>query len=99
MSFYVNPAVYAKNCVNKARPMMHCNGKCQMMKKMQQEEQQEKQDLERKAENKNELISSKSVIDPPAAANSITIKRRFAPYTSSQPVDKAYALFHPPSVA
>src|SRR6476469_7565995 len=29
-----------KLCINKARPKLHCNGKCQMMKKMAEEEQQ-----------------------------------------------------------
>ena len=27
-------------CVNKARPKMHCNGKCQMMKRLAEEEKQ-----------------------------------------------------------
>lgn len=26
------PAMFAAHCVNKARPAMHCNGKCQMRK-------------------------------------------------------------------
>ena len=58
-SYYINTAAYAKNCENKAKPKLHCNGKCQMMKKMRQEENKEKQNPERRT-NTDEVISSKS---------------------------------------
>jgi len=32
--YMVNLDAYKKACVNKAKPKMHCNGKCQMLKKM-----------------------------------------------------------------
>ena len=99
MSYYANPAAFAKNCVNKARPMMHCNGKCQMMKKLQQEEQQEKQDTERKADNKSETLSSKSFFVMPSPATGSEIKRTFAPFAAHKPVDMADDLFHPPGIA
>jgi hypothetical protein len=36
--YMVNLEAYKKVCVNKAKPMMHCNGKCQMLKKMKKQE-------------------------------------------------------------
>ena len=60
MDYYTNTASYAKNCENKTKPMLHCNGRCQMMKKLKQEENKDKQNPERRNENKNEVISSKS---------------------------------------
>ena len=33
INYYTNTAAFAKNCVNKAKPKLHYNGKCQMMKK------------------------------------------------------------------
>lgn len=60
LDYYANTSSFAKNCENKARPMMHCNGKCQMMKKLKEEEKKEQQNPERRSENKNEVISSKS---------------------------------------
>jgi len=57
--YYSNTASFAKNCENKARPMMHCNGKCQLMKKLQQEEKKDQQNQERRGEN-DEVLSSKS---------------------------------------
>lgn len=99
MSYYANPTAFAEKCINKARPMMHCNGKCQVMKKIQEEERKEKEDLERKAENKAEYFSSKAIAEIPAPAASAGTKKIFAPFLIHKPVDKAYALFHPPAIA
>jgi len=61
VDYFTNTKAFAKNCENKAIPQMHCNGKCQMMKKLKQEEKKDEQNPERKTENKNEIIlSSKS---------------------------------------
>ncbi|MBS1567576.1 MAG: hypothetical protein JST39_24540 [Bacteroidetes bacterium] len=99
MSYYANPAAFAEKCINKARPMMHCNGKCQMMKKMQEEERKEKEDLERKAENKAEYFSSKSLAELPEPAYAGDAYSKFPPFIANKPVDKSYDLFHPPSQA
>jgi len=94
--YYNRPAAYAANCENKARPKLHCNGKCQMMKKLQQQENSSQNNSEKKANSKIQVISSKSfftslfITDPngqvlfwlPAAAG---------------PVDRSYSLFRPPS--
>src|ERR1043165_5604310 len=60
LDYYTNTASFARDCENKARPTMHCNGKCQMMKKLKEEEKKDQQNPERKAENKNEVTSSQS---------------------------------------
>jgi negative regulator of genetic competence, sporulation and motility len=54
--YITNKASFAKNCENKAKPKMHCNGKCQMRKKLQQDEQKDQQNAEHKGENKYETI-------------------------------------------
>jgi hypothetical protein len=51
LDYYRNTNAYAKNCINKTRPVMHCNGKCQVMKKLKEEERKEKQSQERKPGN------------------------------------------------
>lgn len=56
VDYYLNTAVFAKNCENKAKPALHCNGKCQMMKKMQETEKRDQQLPERKSENKIEIF-------------------------------------------
>jgi len=96
LNYYTNTASFAKNCENKARPKMHCNGKCQMMKKLKQEEKQDQQNPERKSENKIEVLSSRSFFYTSIAAISagtfkaVTVEKNY-PLT-----DIAYSFFRPP---
>jgi hypothetical protein len=40
----VNQSYIAKNlCINREKPMMHCNGKCYLSKKLKQQEKQDQQ--------------------------------------------------------
>lgn len=96
MDYYTNTAAYAKNCENKARPKLHCNGKCQMMKKLREEEKKEKEDAERHVV-KNEVISSKSFF---ASILYIEVKenRTYILHDTGSPVDIAVSFFHPPSL-
>lgn len=55
-NYYANTATYAKNCENKTRPKLHCNGRCQMMKRLKQEENKDKQNPERRIDNKDEVL-------------------------------------------
>ena len=73
---------------------MHCNGKCQMMKKIQEEENKEQQETERKAESKNETLSSKSFF---AILPDIFYKQIFIEYTlykDGKLVSIPYTIFH-----
>jgi hypothetical protein len=40
--YLINREAYAAYCVNKARPALQCNGKCQLMQKLEKKEQQDK---------------------------------------------------------
>jgi hypothetical protein len=93
--YYANTTFYAKDCINKARPMLHCNGKCQMMKKLQQEEKKEQQYPESKSGSKNQDIY----------LNPVFAIRLLQPITSPQiysdsPIykvkDRSGFIFHPP---
>lgn len=46
--YYIDTAAYIARCVNKDKPMMHCNGRCQLCKKMQQQDKSDKQSPERR---------------------------------------------------
>lgn len=54
--YYANTAKYAALCENKAILNMHCNGKCQMMKRLKQEQKDEQENQERAVDNKNEVV-------------------------------------------
>jgi hypothetical protein len=95
LDYYLNTAAYAKNCINKARPKMHCNGKCQAMQKIQEEEKKEQQNAERKAEAKMQVLSSKSSF---CKIQPVAVKiLKAVNYERSYPLsDIAYSFFHPP---
>lgn len=98
LDYFMNTAAYAKNCVNKARPKMHCNGKCQAMKKIQEEEKKEQQNSERKTEGKfQQVLSSKSFFLQ-IPATDITITKATESEITYPLTDIAYAFFHPPQV-
>jgi hypothetical protein len=95
-NYYANMAAYAKSCVNKARPQMHCNGKCQMMQKLQQEEKQQQDNPERKAENKTEIIANKSFDSQLPLLSSTVVDTDFLSYAENCPRSFQMGIFHPP---
>ena len=50
LDYYTNTGSFAKNCENKLRPQLHCNGQCVLMKKLKEQENKEGQTPERKSE-------------------------------------------------
>lgn len=95
LDYFVNTAAYAKNCINKARPRMHCNGKCQAMKKIADQEKKDMQDSQRKAENKLPVLSSKSFFCSVEIISS-EITKRYPLQNVNRTCDIALAVFHPP---
>lgn len=94
--YYLNKTGYAKQCENKARPKMHCNGKCQMAKKLNAAERNEKQNGERKAENKSEtVLSSKSFY--PALHFAVALPANYyPPHDNGNTAIRPRTHFHPP---
>jgi len=59
--YFARTSAYAKNCENKKKPQMQCQGKCQMMKKLEQQEKDNQSYPERKIENKQEVLACGSM--------------------------------------
>lgn len=95
--YYVNTAAYAKNCINKAKPKMHCNGKCQMMKKMQEEEKKEQQDSNKKTENDVNVLSSKSFFATVPFSKKYFVKKTYPILPAPKETKRSFEIFHPPS--
>ena len=98
LDYYANTAAYSKSCINKARLTMHCNGKCQMMKKLEQEEKNDRDNLERKAENKNEIQPANNFCHATYLQPEIT-RHAVAHIITQKPADKYYSLLRPPTAA
>lgn len=93
-NYYTNTAAYAKNCINKTKPQLHCNGKCQMMKQLKEEEKKEQQNNNRKS-SQDEVLSSKSFFASITITRAITIIE-FCNHHIGLPIDCSTDFFHPP---
>ena len=97
LDYYLNTSAYAKNCVNKVRPMLHYNGQCQFMKKLVQQEKKEQQNSENKSAGKNETnLSSKSFFTTAPATRTLREKNLYPFYQDNTTVDISSPVFHPP---
>ena len=96
--YFVNTSSYAKDCINKARPKMHCNGKCQMMMKLKAEEKKESENTEKKSNLQNKVISSKSFFTNTIAfTETILYTITTSISNDNKIVSMPRAFFHPPS--
>jgi hypothetical protein len=98
--YYANTSEYAQNCVNKARPAMHCNGQCQLMKKLQQAEKKDQENPERKGETKGEVIlSSRSFFTITHEIPALSISQSVYPQlTDRYSFNVSSSIFHPPKL-
>ena len=95
LDYFANTASYAKRCVNKAKPKLQCNGKCQMMKKIQEEEKKQQSGEENKSSYKTEVLSAESYfakISHPLVLNSVL----YPLFYVGHPTDISTDFFHPP---
>ena len=96
MGYYLDNSPYAKNCENKAKPVLKCNGKCQMAKKIMEEQKREEQAPERKSENKFQTIWSKSSFEIFPVSNNPLIRVYTSYLVRSKLSPHLAAIFHPP---
>lgn len=95
--YFIYNQTYLQNCENKANPVLKCKGKCQLSKKIKQEEKQEQNNPERKMENKNEVLSSKSFFSSTASVINLELcLKKIAFYQSSTLASVSFDFFHPP---
>ena len=85
-------------CVNKARPKMHCNGKCQMMKRLAEEEKQNSEENSTSSKSKiQDVVFSNEIFKPQLP---LLIKLKTV-YNEERPLSKysspAGSIFHPPA--
>lgn len=76
---------------------MHCNGKCQMMKKLRQEQKKDESAPERRSMN-DEVISSRSHF-PSLSIFKAQVARAFVLRNNNEVRDAALDFFHPPAWA
>ncbi|MBO9595414.1 MAG: hypothetical protein J7599_21105 [Niabella sp.] len=98
IDYRVNQQAYAKNCVNKFRPKMHCNGHCQLMKQMEEDEKKSQQNPERKMEFKNEITLSSKSFFPELTFITHSQPSVYAHIIIGMEIKRPRSVFHPPAL-
>ena len=96
VDYYVNTASFVDKCENKTAPELDCEGKCQVSKKMKDEDKKQQQNPERKANNHNEPISSKSFYCSLLCENLTIVHLYCSSYKFLLPKYLQSEIFHPP---
>lgn len=97
--YYMNTSAYVQNCVNKNKPCMHCNGKCQLDKKLKQQESSDKQNQERKsANNKSNPFLSKSWFAGSLFQNINSTNTQYPEFNCGKIKSRPRLFFHPPGL-
>jgi len=96
MDYSIRVEDYAAHCENKNRPGVHCNGKCQLDKKLQQEDHKDKQNPERKSENKNEYCDLHHIFSVPAFTTFHTNSLIPFRFSEGKELKHSAFVFHPP---
>ena len=97
LDFYVNQNYIAKNlCENRDKPQLHCDGKCQLCKKLKQEDNKDKQNGAQQKENRVEVLSSKTFFAEINIPFSTRIKQSYFLKNTNFVIDQSYPFFHPP---
>lgn len=100
--YQLNKKFIAQNlCINKARPKLHCNGKCQMMKKLAEEEKENSSSTTTKQvkTNTEQVVILCEVLLPSAGhmeADNVRHKSNYTIPITNAPIS---SVFHPPAAA
>lgn len=82
-------------CINKAKPQMHCNGKCQLMKKLQQEQKKDQENPLRKTDTKKQVFYFSSSI-PGCSLKGNNLMKSYPLLSVKKAIDITCLLLRPP---
>lgn len=97
VDFTLNQAtITARFCVNKARPQLHCDGKCYFAKKLKQQEERESKSGSPLKEKLEMLPPAFSGWQPPLAGPVALAPRPYPTLVAGHYTAPLGAVFHPP---
>lgn len=95
--YMVNLEAYKKACINKAKPKLQCNGKCQMLKKVKKQEgDSEASAPVLKKLNQLEVVLSSKSFFPILTIIATNNASSYYTYTDDFSSNYLGAIFHPP---
>lgn len=99
LSYFTNTEAYEKYCVNKSKPQLHCNGQCQMAKKIKAEEEKDQKDPLKSAKfsevviiNENAFARVETFFIPAA------LVRNCPQWAMGKALQMPRSIFHPPNL-
>jgi hypothetical protein len=96
--YMVNLEAYKNACINKAKPKLECNGKCQLLKKTNNQEDNKETNTPAPKFNQQELILSSKSFFPTLEMFGVQKSNFFYAYSSSFNSNYISSIFHPPGV-
>lgn len=86
-------------CENRAKPQMHCNGKCHLMKELAKAAEDEKPASQKKSQHQEiEVLFCETVIDFSFSTNNIVVfSKNITGYSNLYSRLSTKSVFHPPS--
>lgn len=109
VNWKINQTEVTENfCENKAKPMMHCNGKCHLAKQLKLQEEQEQKSLSKKSSKKSspkvkttkveQVVTENFALFLETNSNSPTIKNKPLFNSEKYLFEGIEDCFHPPQV-
>lgn len=95
LSYRMNRAAFEQKCINKYKPWLHCNGKCQLMKKLIEKEKKDQENNDRKPE-APAFVYCENLNPWMPAAMIIFSKKTSHQISSPSLAERSYSIFHPP---
>ena len=94
--YMVNLEAYKKACINKAKPKLQCNGKCQMLKKVKKQEGNSEASAPVLKLNQLEVVLSSKSFFPILTIIATNNASSYYTYTDDFSSNYLGAIFHPP---
>lgn len=97
LDYYTHQQAFSAACINKDKPQMHCNGKCQMYKKMQQNHRQEQNHPELAGSVKVVLYCMVDALHFSWPPKTKVIQEKFPQIEAALVQREPLSVFHPPA--
>jgi hypothetical protein len=98
LDYYSNQRAYAVLCENRNKPQLHCNGKCQMMKKLKAEEKNDANSRDSKLMGFDDVVSSRSFFAELPDKRFQLLSRRYPEFSSPLSAGQMLRIFRPPAM-
>jgi hypothetical protein len=94
--YMVNLEAYKKACINKAKPKLQCNGKCQLLKKVKKQEGDSEANAPVLKLNQLEVVLSSKSFFPTLSIIATNNASSYYSYSDDFSSNYLAAIFHPP---